>query len=92
MPTRGSLLVCLFASRLLAAEPPAAAPLFQAIQKGDTASVKRLLGQGVSANVRDSEGTPALMAAMLYAGVDCVKLLLDRGAIRTSETLPARRR
>src|SRR5580658_3801781 len=77
---RGWLLVGLFAWRLLGAETPAAEPLFQAIQKGDAASVKRLLDRGVSANVQDIEGTPALMAATLYAGADGVKLLLDRGA------------
>jgi len=80
MFSRGSLLVCLFAWRLLGAEPPAAASLFQAIQKGDSASVKRLLDQGVGANVQDPEGTPALMAAALYADASCVKLLLDWGA------------
>jgi ankyrin repeat protein len=80
MSTRASLLVLLSAWRLLGAPPPPADSLFQAIQKGDTPSVKRLLNQGVDANAQDSEGTPALMAATLYAGADCVKLLLDRGA------------
>jgi ankyrin repeat protein len=80
MSRRGSLLVCIFASRLLGVEPPAADSLFQAIQQGDTANVKRLLDHGIGSNVKDAEGTPALMAAALYAGADCVKLLLTRGA------------
>jgi len=80
MVIRGTLLVCLLGWRLLAAEAPAGEPLFQAIQKGDTASVKRLLDHGISANTQDGEGLPALMAATLYASADCVKLLLDRGA------------
>ncbi len=53
-------------------------PLFQAIQKADTTAVKRLLDHGQSANAKDADGTPALMAAALYGGADCVKLLLDR--------------
>jgi ankyrin repeat protein len=74
---RGLTLVVLLAMPVLAAGPPEAAPLFQAIQKNDIAGVKRLL---TDANAQDAEGTPALMAAVLYAGADCVKLLLDRGA------------
>ena len=63
-----------------AAEIPAAELLFQAIQRADTAAVKRLLDQGVSAGAVDPDGVPALMAATLFGGADCVKLLLDRGA------------
>ena len=80
MFTRGWLLIGLFCWPLPGAEVPAAEPLFQAIQKGDTAAIKRLLSRGFNANAKDAEGTPALMAAALYAGVDCVKLLLERGA------------
>jgi len=75
-----ALLACLLASHLAAAAPPAPESLFQAIQKGDTTLVKRLLNEGVSANSLDAEGTPALMAAVLYGSADCIKLLLDRGA------------
>src|SRR6266404_3405712 len=80
MFSRGCLLVGVLGWRLLGADPPSGEPLFKAIQKGDTANVKRLLDQGISANVQDQEGTTALMAATLYAGADCIKLLLDRGA------------
>jgi len=85
MSTRPLLLACvigatLFASTLRGIETPSDSPLFQAIQKADTAAVKRLLDRGLSPNARDAEGTPALMDATLYAGADGVKLLLDRGA------------
>ncbi len=74
------MVASLFVPILRGTEPPSAEPLFQAIQKADTAAVKRLLDRGLSSNARDAEGTPALMAATLYAGADGVKLLLDRGA------------
>ena len=70
---RGFALVALLATPACAAD----APLFQAIQKNDEAAVKRVL---TDANAQDAEGTPALMAAVLYASADCVKLLLDHGA------------
>ena len=79
MFARTSVLL-LIASGWLTAETPAVEPLFQAIQKADTAAVKHLLDHGLSPNAQDAAGTPALMAAALYAGADCVKLLLDRGA------------
>src|SRR6185436_18540444 len=63
-----------------AAEIAAAESLFKAIQRADTAAVKRLLDEGMIADAVDSDGVPALMAATLFAGPDCVKLLLDRGA------------
>ena len=75
-----ALLALFFASQLFAAEAPAPDSLFEAIQKGDTAAVKRLLSQGVSANAQDWEGTLALMAAVLYGSPDSIKLLLDHGA------------
>src|SRR5712691_2173538 len=79
MSKYGAALVLLLASEVLAAAPEER-PLFQAIQKADTAAVKHLLDAGLSPNARDAGGTPALMAATLYAGIDCLKLLLDRGA------------
>jgi ankyrin repeat protein len=65
---------------LWAAETPSAEPLFQALQKSDAAAVKRLLEGSVDPNVKDANGTPALMDAVLFAGPDSMKLLLDRGA------------
>src|SRR5260370_3024138 len=58
----------------------AAEPLFDAIRRADTAAVKRLLDRGTSADSRDADGVPALMAATLFAGADCVAALLDGGA------------
>jgi ankyrin repeat protein len=54
--------------------------LFAALAAGRTRDVERLIKSGVSPNVADGEGTPALMAATLYAGVDDVDLLLKNGA------------
>ena len=59
---------------------PAADLLFQAIQKSDARALKLALDRGVNPNVKDAEGTPALMAAVLFARPDCVQLLLDRDA------------
>ena len=55
-------------------------PLIQAIQRGDTPAVARLLASGVNPNVKDEEGVPALMLAALFADVECVEQLLKRGA------------
>ncbi len=56
------------------------AALFQAIRRADTAAVKRVLDRGTRADSKDADGTPALMAAALFANADCVKVLLDHGA------------
>lgn len=71
---RASVLVFLFALNL------SAEPLFDAIQKNDSAAVKRLLARGADPNARDAGGTPALMTAVLFADAACVQALLDRGA------------
>ena len=80
MTARALVVTLLLAAGLSVAQTPGEAPLFLAIRKADTAAVKRLLDQGVRADSKDTEGTPALMAATLYASADLVKLLLDRGA------------
>ena len=54
--------------------------LFSAIQRGAAGEVERLLKSGVSPNVADAEGTPALMAATLFADARMVELLLKHGA------------
>ena len=51
-----------------------------AIQRGATGDVERLLARGANANARDAEGTPALMAAALFADADMLEVLLKRGA------------
>jgi uncharacterized protein len=75
----GLVVAGLMTLRLLGAEPQAD-QLFRAAQNDDAAALKRLLASGVSPNVKDAEGIPALMAAALFASADCLKLLLDRGA------------
>ena len=54
--------------------------LFAAIRRGAAGDVERLIARGASPNVRDAQGTPALMAAALFADADMVELLLKRGA------------
>src|SRR5881397_3036040 len=54
--------------------------LFTAIQRGSIADVERLLKTGVSASLTDAEGTPALMAAALFADARMMELLLQHGA------------
>ena len=71
----GLALVFIFSCGLYGADP-----LFDAIQKNDSAAVKRLLESGTNPNVRDADDTPALMAAVLESSPDVVKLLLSRGA------------
>ena len=80
MTARPLIVALLLASGLSVAQTPGEASLFLAIRKADTAAAKRLLDQGVRADSKDTEGTPALMAATLYSSADLVKLLLDRGA------------
>jgi ankyrin repeat protein len=80
MSARPWIVALLLVSGLSVAQTPGEAPLLLAIRKADTTAAKRLLDQGVRADSKDSEGTPALMAATLYSNADLVKLLLDRGA------------
>src|SRR5688572_26154698 len=54
--------------------------LFQAIRRADNGEVRKLLKGGISADTVDTDGTPAVMAATLFADANCVKLLLERGA------------
>ena len=51
-----------------------------AIRDGDHRQVKTLLAQGANINAQDADGTAPLMHAVVNAGADCVKLLLDKGA------------
>ena len=56
------------------------AALFAAIQRGAAGEVEQLLRNGVSPNLVDAEGTPALMAAALFANSEMMDLLLKHGA------------
>jgi ankyrin repeat protein len=54
--------------------------LFGAIHRGAVGEVEHLLKSGADANVADAEGTPALIAATLFANARMVDLLLQHGA------------
>src|SRR5437870_12128646 len=75
--------LCLFVANLLSASAQTVNSrdaLFTAIQRGSIADVERLLKTGVSAGLTDAEGTPALMAAALFADARIMELLLQHGA------------
>ena len=59
--------IAFFAVSLSAQSNNAQQPVFQAIQRGDTAVVSRLIDSGISPNVTDEEAVPALMLATLFA-------------------------
>jgi ankyrin repeat protein len=73
-------LVAFLAAAVSAQGDSARDRLFSAVQRGALAEAGRLLTGGVSPDVVDVEGTPALMAATLFADAKTVKLLLDHGA------------
>jgi ankyrin repeat protein len=73
-------LVALFVAAASAQTDSSRDALFAAIQRGAAGDVERLLGSGVSSNLVDAEGTPALMAATLFANAEMVDVLLKHGA------------
>lgn len=52
----------------------------ESIKKGDVASVERWLAAGISANVKDGNGRPALLLAIQTGSLDVVDALLTKGA------------
>jgi ankyrin repeat protein len=74
------LLVALCAAALSAQGGTGDAALFTALQRGAIGDIERLLKGGANHNAVDAEGTPALMAATLFANAKAVELLLARGA------------
>ena len=60
--------------------PSKADQLQDAARKGDAATVKRLLDEGVDVNTKFRYGTTALFFACDHGHVDVVKVLLDKGA------------
>ncbi len=58
----------------------ASSTLFDAIRQGDVTEVKALVTAGADVKGADDTGATPLMYAALYAGPDCLRLLIDHGA------------
>ena len=56
------------------------AELAKAIRDGDLKAVRAQLDAGVDVNARDADGDTSLLLAAVYAGPECVELLLKKGA------------
>src|SRR6476660_6710566 len=76
------LLVTFFAVIALAQSPPPtkAEQLQDAARKGDAATVKKLLDEGVDVNTKFRYNATALFYACDHGHVEVVKVLLDHGA------------
>jgi len=70
----------LVAASLAAQAADPSRPLVEAIHRGDTGAVARVLDSGIRPTITDAEGVPALMLAALFGDVAAVDLLLTRGA------------
>jgi ankyrin repeat protein len=68
----------------LVVQPSMAAPsgreLLDALKRGDTMAVNRLVRSGAPVNITDEYGSSALMYAAIYLDAATMKLLLSRGA------------
>ena len=54
--------------------------LVRAASRGSLEYLAQLLDKGIDPNKKDLHGDIALIQAVLYGKVDCVKLLLEKGA------------
>lgn len=61
-------------------------PLYQAIEKGDAATVEALLAKGADINAKDKNGGTPLLFATALGNKELTKLLLARGADATART------
>lgn len=55
-------------------------PFYQAVGKGSTEILKKLMEKGLDVNVRDNDGKTILYYAVLEGNKDVVKMLMDNGA------------
>src|SRR6188768_1397295 len=75
------LIIALAAALALAQAPLTKAEQFQdAARKGDAATVKKLLDEGVDVNTKFRYDATALFYACDHGHVEVVKVLLDKGA------------
>lgn len=79
------LIIALTAALALAQAPPLtkAEQLSEAARKGDAATVKKLLDEGVDVNTKFRYGATALFYAADHGHLEVVKVLLDKGADMT---------
>jgi ankyrin repeat protein len=80
--------VTLLAVSVSAQNNDAGRSLTQAIQRGDTALVSRIIDSGTTPNVKDDDGVPALTLATLFADTACVELLLKRIVVGPNASVP----
>jgi len=76
----GILLASAFCISAAAQGEAKAGKLFNALRNTDMKAVKAALSAGVDVNVGDDDGLTPLMYAAIYAGPDCIGLLLRKGA------------
>ena len=74
------IVTTLVAASLSAQSNDSHRPLLEAITRGDTPAVLRLIASGTSPNAKDEEEVPVLMLATLFSDAACVELLLKNGA------------
>src|SRR5262252_1427820 len=93
---RSTLIRLSFAAILLACigvvngRVAATGSLFEAIRSNDIAAVKALVAGGADVKSPDDTGGTPLMYAALYAGPECLALLIDHGAsVNTGNTYGA---
>ena len=65
-----------------AAPKPLASELARAIRDGDLKAVRAQLDASVDVNARDADDNTPLLLAAVYAGTECVELLITAGQVR----------